>query len=232
MRVIGVIGGMSWESTAEYYRLLNTMTGQRLGGLHSADLLVRSVDFAEIERLQVAGEWERAGEVLAEAGAVLEAAGAELLVLATNTMHKVAGAIEERCDIPLVHLGDATAAAVLAAGVRHVGLLGTAFTMEQDFYADRLRSHGLIVTVPEASDRAEVHRVIYDELCRGHVVDSSRQAYLDVIARLVTAGCEGVVLGCTEIELLLPMESAHGVPLFPTTRIHVEAALTAALRPG
>ncbi len=229
MRTIGVIGGMSWESTAEYYRLLNTLAAERLGGLHSADLLVRSVDFADIERLQVAGEWEQAGAVLAEGAAGLEAAGADLLVLATNTMHKVAGAIETRCGIPLIHLGDATAAAVLAAGVQHVGLLGTAFTMEQGFYADRLRSHGLTVTTPGAADRAAVHWVIYDELCRGRVEDSSRTTYLEVVGRLVEAGCQGVVLGCTEIELLLPMASAHGVPLFPTTRIHVEAALAAAL---
>ena len=232
MRLVGVIGGMSWESTAEYYRLFNTEVARRLGGLHSADLLVRSVDFAEIEALQVAGDWERAGKVLGDAAAALEAGGAELLVLATNTMHKVSDAIQARTEVPLLHLGDTTAAAVGAAGVPRVGLLGTAFTMEQDFYVDRLRSHGLEVMTPDAEDRALVHRVIYDELCRGVVSDGSREAYLEVIGRLVGRGCEGVILGCTEIELLLPMDEAHGVPLFPTTRLHVAAAVDAALSSG
>lgn len=229
MRRIGVLGGMSWESTAEYYRLLNLEVATRVGGLHSADLVLRSVDFAEVEALQVTGDWERAGSLLAEAAGELEAAGAELLILATNTMHKVAPAIEQRCRIPLLHLADATAATVRAAGVAQVGLLGTAFTMEQDFYRDRLRDHGLRVLVPEAPDRELVHRVIYDELCLGQVLDRSREAYLDVVGRLVGAGAQGVILGCTEIELLLPMATAHGVPLFPTTRIHVAAAVDAAL---
>ncbi|MFN8196038.1 MAG: aspartate/glutamate racemase family protein [Nocardioidaceae bacterium] len=231
MRRIGVLGGMSWESTAEYYRLLNTEVAARLGGLHSADLLLRSVDFATVEELQVAGAWDRAGELLGDAAAELEAGGAELLVLATNTMHKVADAIQARTRIPLLHLGDTTASAVRAAQVHRVGLLGTAFTMEQDFYVDRLRSHGLDVVVPPAEDRAEVHRVIYDELCRGQVLDSSRDAYLEVIGRLADRGCTGVILGCTEIELLLPMAAAHGTPLFPTTRLHVAAAVDAALAP-
>ncbi|MER6940632.1 aspartate/glutamate racemase family protein [Nocardioides sp. NPDC127514] len=229
MRRIGVLGGMSWESTAEYYRLLNEITAKRLGGLHSADLLVRSVDFADIEEMQASGEWERAGERLAAEAATLSAAGAEVIVLATNTMHKVAGALEETYGDRFLHLGDTTAAAVEAAGVGRVALLGTGFTMSQPFYADRLRGHGLEVIVPSEPDQETVHRIIYEELCLGTFLDSSRQAYLEVIERLVAAGCEGVILGCTEIELLLPIEAYAGVPLFPTTRLHCEAAIEAAL---
>ncbi|MFD7078145.1 aspartate/glutamate racemase family protein [Nocardioides sp. NPDC059952] len=229
MRRIGVLGGMSWESTAEYYRLLNEITAKRLGGLHSADLLVRSVDFADIEEMQVAGEWERAGARLAEEAATLSDAGAEVIVLATNTMHKVAGALEETYGERFLHLGDTTAAAVNASGVGRVGLLGTGFTMSQPFYADRLRGHGLEVIVPTEPDQETVHRIIYEELCLGTFLDSSRQAYVEVIDRLVAGGCEGVVLGCTEIELLLPIETYAGVPLFPTTRLHCEAAIEAAL---
>jgi aspartate racemase len=220
MRRIGVLGGMSWESTAEYYRLLNEIAAKRLGGLHSADLVVRSVDFAVVEELQVAGRWDDAGRLLADEAALLAAAGAEVLLLATNTMHKVADAITDRVGDRLLHLGDTTARAVLAADVGRVGLLGTGFTMEQDFYVDRLASHGLDVVVPEDADRAEVHRIIYDELCLGVFTRASRQRYEDVIGRLVDRGCEGVILGCTEIELLVPVESLHGVPLFPTTRLH------------
>ncbi len=231
MRVIGVLGGMSWESTAEYYRLLNTLTAERLGGLHSADLLLRSVDFAEIEALQVAGDWDRAGAVLAEAAVELEQGGADLLVLATNTMHRVSDRIEQRCGIPLIHIGDITASAVHNAGLRHVGLLGTAFTMEQSFAVDRLAAHGLTVDVPEAADRAEVHRIIYQELCLGIITEASRDAYRKIIGRLAERGCEGVILGCTEIELLLPVDALNGIPLFPTTRLHAEAAVEAALAP-
>jgi aspartate racemase len=211
-----------------YYRLANELVRARLGGLHSARLLVASVDFAEIERLQVAGEWHHAGQLLAEEAARLEAAGAELLVLCTNTMHRVADQVQAAVGIPLLHLADATAAAVHAAGLSTVGLLGTAFTMEQDFYRDRLAGHGLRVLVPGAADRAEVHRVIYDELCLGDVRAESRQVYREVIQRLVHAGAEGVVLGCTEIELLVGAGDSP-VPVFPTTRVHVEAAVTAAL---
>ncbi len=230
-RVVGMLGGMSWESTAEYYRLANELVRERLGGLHSARLLVASVDFAEVERLQVAGDWDRAGELLAAEAARLEAGGAELLVLCTNTMHRVADRVQAAVGIPLLHLADATAAAVRAAGLSTVGLLGTAFTMEQAFYRDRLAGHGLRVLVPDAADRAEVHRVIYDELCLGVVRPRSREAYRRVIERLVDAGAEGVVLGCTEIELLVGAEDSP-VPVFPTTRIHVEAAVTAALDGG
>ena len=227
-RVIGMLGGMSWESTAEYYRLANQGIRQRLGGLHSARIVLASLDFAEIEALQVAGEWDRAGDVLAAEAARLEGAGAELLVLCTNTMHKVADQVQAAVGIPLLHLADTTAAAVGAAGATTVGLLATAFTMEQNFYRDRLAGHGLRVLVPDAGDRAAVHRVIYDELCRGVVREESRRLYRQVIERLVAAGAQGIVLGCTEIELLIgPADSP--VPVFPTTRLHVEAAITAAL---
>ncbi|MFJ1757012.1 aspartate/glutamate racemase family protein [Kitasatospora sp. NPDC088134] len=228
MKTIGLLGGMSWESTAAYYRLLNELVRERLGGLHSAKCVLYSVDFAEVERLQAAGEWQAAGELLAAAARDVAAAGADLLLICTNTMHKVAGQVADAVDIPLLHLGDATARAVLAAGVRRVGLLGTAFTMEQDFYRDRLAAHGLDVLVPDAPGRAAVHRIIYQELCLGVVREESRATYREVIAGLVAAGAEGVVLGCTEIELLIgPGDSP--VPVFPTTRIHAEAAVEAAL---
>ncbi|MFF3645781.1 aspartate/glutamate racemase family protein [Streptomyces sp. NPDC002564] len=230
MRTIGLIGGMSWESSAEYYRLVNTFVRERLGGLHSARCVLYSVDFAEIERLQVAGEWERAGDVLAGAARGLEAAGAELVLICTNTMHKVAAQVADAVSVPLLHLGDATAGAVRAAGVRRVGLLGTAFTMEQDFYRDRLTGHGLDVLVPDAAGRAVVHRVIYEELCLGVVREASRDAYRDVIGELVRRGAEGVILGCTEIELLIGQEHSP-VPVFPTTRLHARAAVEAALAP-
>ncbi|MGA9746230.1 MAG: aspartate/glutamate racemase family protein [Nocardioides sp.] len=228
MRTIGLLGGMSWESTAEYYRLANQLVAARLGGLHSADLVIRSVDFAVVEELQVRGAWDEAGMLLADAARGLEAAGADLLVLCTNTMHLVAEDVQAAVEIPLLHLADATAAAVRAAGLERVGLLGTAFTMEQPFYRDRLASHGLGVSVPGPDDRAEVHRIIYDELCRGVVAPASRAAYREVIGRLVADGAEGIILGCTEIELLVGAADAE-VPLFPTTRIHVEAAVDAAL---
>jgi aspartate racemase len=229
-RLIGMLGGMSWESTAEYYRLANEGVRERLGGLHSARVVLASVDFADIEALQVAGDWDRAGDILATEAARLEAAGAQLLVLCTNTMHKVADRVQAAIGIPLLHLADTTAAAVRAAGLTDVGLLATAFTMEQDFYRDRLADQGLRVLLPDADDRADVHRIIYDELCRGVIRDESRQLYRKVIDRLVGAGAQGVILGCTEIELLIgPADSP--VPVFPTTRLHVDAALAASLQP-
>jgi aspartate racemase len=229
VKTIGLIGGMSWESSAEYYRLLNELVRERLGGLHSAKCLLHSLDFAEIEELQAAGEWQRAGEILAEAARGLQAAGADLLLICTNTMHKVAGQVEAAVSVPLLHLADATADAVRAAGIGRVGLLGTAFTMEQAFYRDRLAGHGLDVLTPDGEGRALVHRVIYEELCLGVVREESRAAYQDVIGKLVAAGAEGVVLGCTEIELLIRDEDSP-VPVFPTTRLHAEAAVAAALR--
>ncbi len=228
MRVIGMLGGMSWESTAEYYRLANELVRERLGGLHSARVLLSSVDFAEVERLQATGAWDEAGDLLAAEAARLAAGGAELLVLCTNTMHKVADRVQAATEVPLLHLADATAHAVRAAGVHRVGLLGTAFTMEQAFYRDRLTSHGLEVLIPDETDRALVHRVIYDELVVGVVRDPSREAYRQVIARLVAAGAQGVILGCTEIELLVGADDSP-VPVFPTARLHVEAAVEAAL---
>ncbi|HEY3480686.1 MAG TPA: aspartate/glutamate racemase family protein [Streptomyces sp.] len=228
MKTIGLIGGMSWESTAEYYRLLNELTRDRLGGLHSAKCVLVSVDFAEIERLQVRGSWEQAGEILAAAARSLERAGVDMVLICTNTMHKVAGQVQAAVSVPLLHLADATADAVRAAGVRRVGLLGTAFTMEQDFYRGRLEARGLDVLVPDTEARALVHRVIYEELCLGQVREDSRRAYQRIITDLVAGGAEGVILGCTEIELLLsPPDSP--VPLFPTARLHAEAAVAASL---
>ncbi len=230
-RLIGLIGGMSWESSAEYYRLANEIVRERLGGLHSARCLLASVDFAEIERMQVAGQWTEAGELLAEVACGLEAAGAEVVLLCTNTMHKVADQIEDAISIPFLHLAETTASAVTAAGLSTVGLLGTAFTMEQSFYRDRLRGQGLTVLVPSADDRAEVHRIIYEELCLGVVRDASRDIYRGVISRLAADGAQGVILGCTEIELLISAADSP-VPVFPSTRLHVETALNWSLRDG
>ncbi|MFE2337896.1 aspartate/glutamate racemase family protein [Streptomyces coelicoflavus] len=229
MKTIGLIGGMSWESTAEYYRLLNEFTRDRLGGLHSARCVIYSVDFAEIEQLQVQGRWTEAGEALAGAAQSLEAAGADLVLICTNTMHKVADVVAAAVSVPLLHLADATAKAVRASGLRRVGLLGTAFTMEQDFYRGRLEVAGLDVRVPHAEGRGLVHRVIYEELCVGIVRDDSRVAYQKVIDELVAEGAEGVILGCTEIELLIRPEDSP-VPIFPTARLHAEAAVDQALR--
>lgn len=223
-----MLGGMSWESTAIYYRLTNEAVRDRLGGLHSARIVMTSVDFADVAELQAAGEWERAGELLVAEAAKLEAAGADFLVLCTNTMHKVAETIERSASLPLLHLGDVTAQAVRAAGLDTIGLLGTGFTMSQDFYSGRLESHGLEVLVPEPDDQALVHRVIYEELCQGVVLEESRKAYVEVIDRLVARGAQGVILGCTEIEMLIQDDDVR-VPTFPTTAIHVQAAVHRAL---
>lgn len=228
MRRIGLLGGMSWESTALYYRLINEDVRERLGGFHSARLLMASVDFADVEAMQVAGDWDAAGALLAQEARALEGAGAACVVLCTNTMHKVAGAIEAAVGVPLIHLADVTADAVKAAGLDRVALLGTRFTMEQPFYADRLRSHGLEVLVPEGDDLTLVHDVIYDELVLGVVRDESRAAYVDVVRRLVARGAGGVVLGCTEIELLIGPDDLE-VPVFATTALHARAAVDFAL---
>lgn len=228
MLTIGLLGGMSWESSAKYYELVNQLVRERLGGLHSARCVLVSVDFADIERLQASGRWNEAGALLAKAATKVEAAGADILLLCTNTMHKVAAQVEAAVEIPLVHLADATADAVKAAGLSTVGLLGTAFTMEQAFYRDRLASHELTVITPEAADRAVVHDVIYKELCLGVVRKASREAYVGVIDRLIDKGAQGVVLGCTEIELLVGQAESR-VPVFPTTRIHAEAGVEQAL---
>ncbi|GLY27247.1 aspartate/glutamate racemase family protein [Kineosporia sp. NBRC 101731] len=228
MLTIGLLGGMSWQSTAEYYRIANEMVAMRLGGLHSARVVMASVDFAEIGKLQRAGQWDEAGRVLAREARGLQAAGADMVLICTNTMHKVADEVAAAITVPLVHLADTSAEAVKAAGVRRVALLGTAFTMEQDFYRDRLASHGLEVLVPTEPERALVHRVIFEELCVGIIREESRQAYRDIIAGLVARGAEGVILGCTEIELLISQADST-VPVFPTTRLHIEAAVNRAM---
>ncbi len=229
MKTIGLIGGMSWESTLPYYRLINETIKERLGGLHSAKLVLVSVDFAEIEALQTSGNWQEAGRQMATAAKSLAAAGADFVVLCTNTMHKVANAIEAAVPIPLLHIADPTAHALKTAGLQRVGLLGTRFTMAQDFYRARLsQHHGLEVLVPSADERDVVHRIIYEELCLGRVLPSSRQAYADVMASLVAKGAQGIVLGCTEISMLVSVSDCS-VPLFDTTALHARAAALCAL---
>ena len=229
MKRIGLLGGMSWESSAEYYRFVNEATRERLGGLHSADCLMRSVDFTDVEALQRAGRWEEAGALLAAEATALVAAGAELLVLCTNTMHKVADAITDAVDVPFVHIADTTAEAVRAAGLDTVGLLATAYTMEQDFYVGRLRDrHGLTVLTPGDADRALVHRVIYEELCVGVVSDASREEYRRIMRELADRGAQAILLGCTEIDLLVGPQDAP-VPVFDTTRLHAERAVELAI---
>ena len=228
MLTVGLIGGMSWESSQLYYRLLNQGVKRRLGGLHSASCLMYSVDFAEIEALQHAGDWDAAGERLAAAARAVQAAGADCLVLCTNTMHKVAPSIEAAVSIPFLHIGDASAAAIRAAGLDRVGLLGTRFTMEQEFYRDRLARHGLEVLVPEPADRELVHRVIYAELCQGRCEADSRRQYRRIIGQLAAAGAEAILLGCTEIGLLVGAQDSP-VPVFDSTEIHAAAAVSFAL---
>ncbi|MDT0213352.1 aspartate/glutamate racemase family protein [Rothia sp. ARF10] len=224
MRMLGVLGGMSWTSTESYYRMLNRGIAERLGGLHSARLLVHSVDFAPVAQAQHDGDWDATLTTLAEAARGLEAGGAEALLLATNTMHKVAGELEQACGIPLLHIADATADAIAADGLERVGLLATAFTMEQDFYTGRLEGRGLDVLVPDEQQRAEVHRIIYDELCLDVVRDDSRETYREVIASLVQRGAQAVILGCTEISLLVGADDS-AVPLYDTTAIHAAAGV-------
>jgi aspartate racemase len=225
MRYLGLLGGMSWESTAEYYRLLNRGVAERLGGLHSAPLLIHSVDFAAVAALQAKGEWQEAGWLLAHAARGLERTGAEGLLLATNTMHHVAATIEAAVAIPLIHIVDVAGAALAAGGVRRVGLLGTRYTMELPFWQERLAERfGIHLVVPEPADRATVHRVIYEELCRGRVDDASRRAYAEIIGRLGDQGADAVVLGCTEITLLIgPADSP--LPVVDTTVLHAEAGV-------
>ncbi|MDR6774955.1 aspartate/glutamate racemase family protein [Azospirillum sp. BE72] len=228
-KVIGLIGGMSWESSAEYYRIINERVRDRLGGLHSARCLMWSFDFAEIEALQHAGRWEDATALMIDAARRLERGGADFVVICTNTMHRMADQVQAAIGLPLLHIADPTAERIRAAGLRRVGLLGTAFTMEQDFYKGRLvQKHGLEVLVPDDADRATVHRVIYDELVQGRIDEASREAYRGVIARLVERGAEAVILGCTEIMLLVRPEDSP-VPLYDTTAIHAEAAVELAL---
>ena len=230
MKTIGLIGGMSWESTVPYYRQVNETVKRQLGGLHSAKVVLVSVDFHEVERLQHAGDWDAAGVLLADAARALQAAGADFMVLCTNTMHKVAPAIEAAVTIPLFHIADPTAEEIKRAGHTKIGLLGTRFTMEQAFYKDRLRErHGLEVLVPDEADRDIVHRIIYDELCLGSIVDASRDEYRRIIAALVAQGAQAIILGCTEISLLVAQQDA-AVPLFDTTAIHATKAAEWALK--
>lgn len=230
MRTIGLIGGMSWESTIEYYRLLNETVRAELGGLHSAKILMYSVDFEELVALKHKGAWDEIGRLLATAAAQLEAAGAECILLATNTMHKVAEAITLATTLPLIHIADATAAEIKQHSLHRVGLLGTRFTMEESFYKDRLiHQHGLAVQVPNGEERQAIHDIIYDELCLGQIRSASRDRLCVAIANLVTAGAEAVILGCTEIGLLVKSEDS-AVPLFDTTAIHTRAAVQWAIQ--
>jgi aspartate racemase len=224
MRLLGILGGMSWTSTETYYRLLNTGVAERLGGLHSARLLVHSVDFDEIASRQHAGDWDGTARILADAAAGLATAGAEGLLLATNTMHKVADEVQAASGLELLHIADATAAAIAARGLTRVGLLATAFTMEDTFYVERLARHGIEAVVPGAGGRADVHRIIYDELVRDVVREESRERYREVMADLVARGAEGMVLGCTEVGLLVGPDDTT-VPTFDTTVLHVAAAV-------
>jgi aspartate racemase len=227
--VIGLIGGLSWESSAEYYRIINREVRNRLGGVHSARSLMWSVDFGEIERLQHHGDWAKLTEQMKDAAIRLERGGADFIVMCTNTMHRTAEAVAEAIRIPLLHIADATAEKVKAAGFKRVGLLGTAFTMEEDFYKGRLRDlFGLDVLVPEADDRGVIHEIIYKELVAGEVLPKSRMAYREIIAALVGQGAQAIILGCTEIMLLVSEEDS-AVPLFDTTTIHAIAAVDRAL---
>jgi aspartate racemase len=231
MKRIGLLGGMSWESTAIYYRLINEDVRARLGGLHSADCIVRSLDFEVVEELQRNGRWAEAGSLLAAEARGLVDGGAGVVALCTNTMHKVADEVAAAIDVPLVHIADATASAVRGAGLSTVGLLATAYTMEQDFYVGRLRErHGLSVLVPDAEDRGLVHAVIYDELCAGVVDDGSRSEYRRVMDGLAERGAEAIVLGCTEIGMLVGDDDA-AVPLFDSTQVHAQHVVDLALAP-
>ena len=230
MKTIGLLGGMSWESTALYYKWINNCVKQQLGKLHSAKIAMVSVDFQEIETLQRQGEWQQAGVILTQAAKQIEAAGADFLLICTNTMHIVAPQIQAGINIPLLHLADATAQKIVSQNITTVGLLGTGFTMEQEFYKGRLsEKHGLKVIVPDKQDRDIIHQVIYDELCLGNINDMSRKMYLTIMQKMADQGCEAIIEGCTEITLLVKQEHTT-IPLFDTTAIHAEAAVNLALR--
>jgi aspartate racemase len=229
MKTIGMIGGMSWESSIEYYRIINEKVKEKLGGLHSAKSVMYSVDFAEIEALQHAGRWEEATQDMIEAARHVEAGGADFLIICTNTMHKMADEVEAAIGLPLLHIADATAEVIKAQGLTRIGLLGTKFTMEEDFYRGRLvEKHGLDVLIPDAEDREIIHRVIYDELVLGEIKSESREQYKQIIEKLIAAGAQGIILGCTEIGLLVKDEDSR-VPLFDTTYIHAVSAVEMAL---
>jgi len=231
MKTIGLIGGMSWESSIEYYRIINEAVRGNLGGLHSAKCMMVSVDFAEIEPLQHQGKWNEATEILIAAARAVEAGGADFVLFCTNTMHKVADEVQKHLRIPILHIADATAQTIKAAGLKKVGLLGTRFTMEEHFYKGRLsQKHNLEIVIPGEEEREVVHRIIYDELCMGETKPSSKMKYLDIMERLAKEGAEGIILGCTEIGLLVKKEECR-VPLFDTTRIHALAAVEYALKP-
>lgn len=230
MKTIGLIGGMSWESSIEYYRIINETAKEKLGGLHSAKSLMVTVDFAEIEQLQHEDRWDEAGQILVNCAQDLERGGADFIVLCTNTMHKLADQIIANVNIPFLHIADATAEKIALAGIKRIGLLGTRFTMEHDFYKGRLiQNFGLDVLTPNEADRKIVHRVIYDELVQGKIVDASRNEYKRIMEALIENGAEGIILGCTEIELLVKQSDSR-VPLFPTTSIHAVSAVEYALK--
>lgn len=229
MKTIGLIGGMSWESSAEYYRIINQTTKEQLGGLHSAPIVIYSVEFNEIVRLQHEGKWDELTAIMVDAAKRLERAGADLVLICTNTMHKMTSEVEHATSLPLLHIADATATRIKEKRLKRVALLGTRFTMEQDFYKGRLaEKHGLDVIVPSAEDREIVHRIIYNELCQGTILDSSKKEYLRIITNLVSQGAEGVILGCTEIPLLVKQADV-AVPIFDTTTIHAQEAVKMAL---
>lgn len=228
MRTIGLIGGMSWESSLEYYRIINEEVKNKLGGLHSAKCILYSVDFEEIERYQAEGDWESAGKLLGNAAQSLEKARAEIIVICTNTMHKVIGSIEEKTKLPILHIADATAKQIQKSAINTVGLLGTKYTMEQDFYKARIASNGINVLIPNDKDREVINKVIYEELCLGKIQESSKEYYKKVIKRLIKDGAEGIILGCTEIGLLIKQTDSE-VPLFDTTTIHAVEAVNLAL---
>ncbi|MDM5247659.1 aspartate/glutamate racemase family protein [Lysinibacillus sp. G4S2] len=231
MDMIGMIGGMSWESSAEYYRLMNEEVKRQLGGLHSAKCILYSVDFQEIEHYQARGDWEKAGQVLGEAARSLEGAGADFIVICTNTMHKVIDVIQENISIPILHIADATANQIEKAGLQKIALLGTKYTMEQDFYKARVEGFGIEVLVPLAEERVEINRIIYEELCLGRIEPTSQKYYIQVIEDLVQSGAQGIILGCTEIGLLIKQEDVN-VPVFDTTVIHAQAAVNRAIHKG
>lgn len=228
MKVIGLIGGMSWESTVTYYQVINRVVSEQLGGLHSARIVLYSVDFDEIEHCQSSGDWGRSAEILAEAARALERAGADMVLICTNTMHKVAGEVAAAVSVPLLHIADMTADELDHAGIATVGLLGTRYTMEQDFYTGVLEKRGIVILTPDEKDRELVNRVIFDELCLGEIRDDSRAEFLRVIDDLAVRGAQGVILGCTEIGLLVHPEDTD-VPLFDTTLIHARGAALRAL---
>ncbi|MEK4170256.1 aspartate/glutamate racemase family protein [Lysinibacillus sp. FSL L8-0312] len=229
MKIIGLIGGMSWESSAAYYRLMNEQVKQRLGGLHSAKCILYSVDFQQIEHFQAKGEWDKAGNVLAQAAQSLERAGADFVIICTNTMHKVIDIIEAAITIPILHIADATARQIKEAGLQKIALLGTKYTMEQAFYKARVEGFGIEVIVPDSHERMEVNRIIYEELCLGIIKQDAKSYYIQVVEELVQAGAQGVILGCTEIGLLIQQEDIS-VPVFDTAAIHAQTAVSMAIQ--